>query len=134
MKNSTKRFALGTIFAAAAGYVAGILTAPKSGKETRKEIKDTAEKTISETEKQLKKLHTELSDLLLQAKARAEKLTGKAKEEMDIAVKTTHMVKEKAREILSAVHEGDAEDKDLKKAVQDSQKAIDHLKSYLSKR
>ena|ERR1044072_344392 len=134
MKNTTKRFALGTLFAAAAGYVAGILTAPKSGRETRKDIKETAEKTISETEKQLKKLHTELSELLIQAKSRGEKLTGKAREEMDVAVKTTHIVKEKAREILSAVHEGDADDKDLKKAVQESQKAIDHLKSFLAKR
>lgn len=134
MKNTTKRFAVGTLLAAAAGYLAGILTAPKSGKETRQDIKDATEKTIQETEKQLKKLHTELSDLLLQAKAKAEKLSGKAKEEMDLVVKNTHMVKEKAREILSAVHEGDADDKDLKKAVQDSQKAIDHLKTYLSKR
>ena len=134
MKNTTKRFAVGTLLAAAAGYVAGILTAPKSGKETRQDIKETTEKTIQETEKQLKKLHTELSDLLLQAKTRAEKLSGKAKEEMDMAVKATHTVKEKAREILSAVHEGDADDKDLQKAIKDSQKAIDHLKTFLAKR
>jgi gas vesicle protein len=134
MKKTTKRFAVGTIVAAAAGYLAGILTAPKSGKETRQDIRETAEKTVQETEKQLKKLHTELSDLLLQAKSKADHLSGKAKEEMDVVVKNTHMIKEKAREILSAVHEGDADDKDLKKAVQDSQKAIEHLKSYLAKR
>lgn len=134
MKKSTKRFAVGTLLAAATGYLAGILTAPKSGRETRKDIKETAEKTITETEKQLKRLHTELSDLLLQAKTRAEKLSGQAKEEFDMVVKTTHTVKEKAREILSAVHEGDADDKDLQKAIKDSQKAIDHLKSFLAKR
>ena len=50
------------------GYLAGILTAPKSGKETREDIKDTAVKTYSEAEKQLKKLHTELNDVLAEAK------------------------------------------------------------------
>ena len=34
---------LTVIGAAAAGYVAGLLTAPKSGKETRKEIKTKAQ-------------------------------------------------------------------------------------------
>lgn len=133
MKNSTKRFALGTIFAAAAGYLAGILTAPKSGKETRQEIKDTASKSISEAEKQLKKLHTEINELLARAKEQADKASGKAKSELEAAIESTKKVKEKAREILSAVHEGDTEDKDLKKAIDEANKAIDHLKSYLNK-
>jgi len=58
MNKSTKRLALGTVFAAAVGYLTGILTAPKSGKETRKDIKDAAEHGMAEAEKQLKKLHT----------------------------------------------------------------------------
>ena len=41
--------------------------------------------------------------------------------------------KEKARDILSALHDGDANDKDLKKAVNDVNKAISHLKAYLAK-
>jgi gas vesicle protein len=134
MKSSTKRFAVGTLVAAAAGYVTGILTAPKSGKETRQDIKDTTEKTVREAEKQLKKLHTELSDVLGQAKEHAEKLKGQARTEFETVVKTAHTTKEKARQILSAVHEGDATDKDLQKAVKDAQKAVDHLKSFLVKR
>ena len=39
---SKGKFALGALFGAAAGFVAGILTAPKSGKETREDIKRTA--------------------------------------------------------------------------------------------
>jgi gas vesicle protein len=38
-----KRLAIGALFGAAVGVVAGILTAPKSGKETRQDIKDKAE-------------------------------------------------------------------------------------------
>lgn len=133
MKNSTKRFALTTIIAAAAGYLAGILTAPKSGKETRKEIKDTAVKGISEAEKQLKRLHTELNDLMGQVKEGAEKAKGVAKKDFDAAMDFTKQAKDKAREVLSAVHEGDADDKDLKAAVQEAQKAVDHLKTFLKR-
>ena len=36
-------FLLGTVVAAAAGIVAGVLTAPKSGKETRADLRATAQ-------------------------------------------------------------------------------------------
>ena len=134
MKHTTKRFALGTLVAAVSGYVAGVLTAPKSGKETRKDIKDAAVKGKSEAEKQLKKLHTELGDVIDQAKTRADQAKGKVKGELDSAIDVTKAAKEKVREILSAVHEGDAEDKELKKAIAEAAKAVDHLKTYLTKR
>lgn len=37
---SKNKFAIGALIGAAAGLVAGILTAPKSGKETRQDIAD----------------------------------------------------------------------------------------------
>jgi gas vesicle protein len=133
MNKSTKRIALGAIIAAAGGYLAGILTAPKSGKETRGDIKDAAVATTAELEKRLKALHTELDNLLAQAKKQSNNLSGKAKDEVDKVVKTANVSKQKARELLSAIHEGDAEDKDLQKAIKDSLTAIDHLKAYLKK-
>lgn len=133
MKKNTKRIAVGTVVAAAAGYVAGILTAPKSGKETRKDIKDTTVKGITIAEKELKQLHTELNDLLRKTKDQTDKLSGRAKEEFDSAVEASKQAKEKARVILSAIHEGDADDKDLKKAIGEAKKATEHLKSYLTK-
>ena len=42
---------LAVIGAAAAGFAAGILTAPKSGKETRKDLKKKAGKLKSDAEK-----------------------------------------------------------------------------------
>lgn len=42
---------LAVIGAAAAGFAAGILTAPKSGKETRKDLKKKAVKLKADTEK-----------------------------------------------------------------------------------
>jgi gas vesicle protein len=128
-----KKFALGTLFAAAAGYIAGILTAPKSGKETREDIKETAVKGKTEAEKQLKKLHTELNTVLGQAKEQADTFKGKAREDFEVAVQRTQSMKDKAREMLSAFHEGDADDKDLRKAIDDANKAIEHLRKYLTK-
>ena len=133
MKDAGKKLAIGTILAAAAGYIAGILTAPKSGKETRADIKEAAEHGLSEAEKQLKKLHTELNSVIAEAKAKASALKGKTQEELDKAVSAAMVVKEKARELLSAVHEGDADDKDLKKAISEANKALEHLKTFLQK-
>jgi gas vesicle protein len=134
MSKNAKKFAVGALLAAAAGYVAGILTAPKSGKETREDIKEGVEHGVAEAEKQLKKLHTELNQLMDEARSRASEYKGKAQVEMEKAVEAAKVVKEKTRELLSAVHEGDAEDRDLKKAVSEATKAVDHLKTYLKKR
>lgn len=128
-----KKFAVGTVIAAAAGYVAGILTAPKSGKETRQDIKETAVKGKTEAEKQLKKLHTELNTVINKAKDEAATVKGKAREELDAVISKSFAVKEKAREVLSSVHEGSADDKDLKKAIEDANKSLEHLKKYLTK-
>lgn len=133
MNKSTKRWALGAFFAAIAGYITGILTAPKSGKETREDIKDAAEHGMAEAEKQLKKLHTQLASLLNEAKEKATTLQGTAQKELQAAIEKTNIAKEKARQLLSALHEGGAEDKDLRKAIEEANKAIEHLRGYLKK-
>src|SRR6266446_3496767 len=83
MKKNSKRFAIGTLAAVAMGYLIGILTAPKSGRETREDIKDTAVKSMNVAEKELKKLHTQLAELLVQAREQLTKLSGKAKSELE---------------------------------------------------
>ncbi|MEO7364397.1 MAG: YtxH domain-containing protein [Candidatus Saccharimonadales bacterium] len=45
---TTKKLAIGAAIAGAAGYLAGVLTAPKSGKATRDDIKDATQRGISE--------------------------------------------------------------------------------------
>jgi gas vesicle protein len=132
MKKSSK-WALGAILAGIAGYIAGILTAPKSGKETREDIKEGVEHGMAEAEKKLKKLHTQMSDLLGEAKTKATTLKGNAQTDLQAAIEKTATAKEKARLLLSALHEGGAEDKDLKKAIDEANKAIEHLKVYLKK-
>ncbi len=133
MKKSTKKIAIGTVVAAGAGYLAGILTAPKSGKETRKDIKINTEKGIAAAEKILKKSYSQLSEASTKAKVQVKKLSGKAKKDLEVAIDFADKAKKKAGEILSDVHEGKTEDKHLQKALDESQKAFENLKAYLKK-
>lgn len=130
-KKHSGRWAIGTLVAAGIGYLAGILTAPKSGRETRKDIKKAANKAVAESEKKLKELHSDLDKLIANGKKQASTASTKAKAELNKAISKAQAAKDKARGILSAVHEGEAADKDLDKAVKDAKAALDHLKQYL---
>jgi gas vesicle protein len=124
-KNKGRNLALGTVLVALAGYVAGILTAPKSGKETRKDIQKKAAQAKSEAEKKLKALHSELNDLISSGKKKAGDAKATAKSELSDALQKAQIAKDKAREMLSAIHEGDADDKDLQKAINEVNSAIE---------
>lgn len=133
-RNSTiKTVAVVGAVAGIAGYVAGLLTAPKSGKETRGDIKKAANESIARAERELKKLNGELSKLISEAKVRGDKLGSRAKGELNDLVAKAKDSKEKVREVISAIHQGDADDRDLKNAVNDAKTAIDHLGTYLKK-
>lgn len=132
MIKKSKALALG-VAVAAAGYVTGILTAPKSGKETRADIKNTANKAMVNAEKQLKKLHSELNDLIQKGDEATKKAKGKASKELQDALEKAKSAKQKSREILSALHDGDAKDPNLQKALKDVKKAKKNLVKYLKK-
>jgi gas vesicle protein len=128
-----KKFAIGAGIAALAGYLAGILTAPQSGSETREDIKSAAKTGMSEAETQLKKINTELSVLLTEAKGQTSNFGSRASKEVEELMARAKVAKEKARQVLSAIHEGDADDEDLKRAVEEANAAVKHLRSYLKK-
>jgi gas vesicle protein len=125
-----KRLALGTTIAATAGYVAGLLTAPKSGRETREDLRDTVDSSRTKVEKQLKDLHTELGSLIDKASSEGEALGWRARRELRDLTDQASDTKQKLREVLSAIHDGDADDKDLGKALKEAHKAVDHLKKF----
>jgi gas vesicle protein len=125
--------ALGTILVAGAGYIAGILTAPKSGRQTRKDIRTAARKAKVEAERNLKRANRELGQLLDEVGAKAKTVGGKAAEELNKVKDQAEKVRQKSREILSAIHEGEADDDELQRVVNDVKQAVKHLKSYLGK-
>lgn len=133
MSKDGRKVAVGALIAAGVGYAAGLLTAPKSGKDTRKDIQGAAAAAKAQAEKSLKGLHSELAELVETGKHKAKDVKDLARKDLEAAVTKGQHAKEKVREILSALHEGDADDKDLKKAVTEATKAVEHLKKYVGK-
>lgn len=133
MNKRTGKFALGTILAAVAGYFAGILSAPKSGKETREDIKKSAQNTIYETEKRLKLVHTELTKNIDEVTEKVATLADSAQKEAKSLMDAADKAKEKVRIALSSVHDGEVSDEDLQKAIEEAEKSIKYLKNYLKK-
>jgi gas vesicle protein len=133
MRKRSSNVAVGAALVGVAGYVIGLLTAPKSGKETRKDIQTAAIKAKKEAEARLKDLHKELDDVLETGKTKAKDFTAERREQYDQALDRARAAKAKARELLSAIHEGDAEDKDLKNAIDEVAQAIAHVKTFLKK-
>ncbi len=132
-RRNMKRLAVGSTIAATAGYLAGILTAPKSGKDTRADIKNAADKSIARAEKELKKLHTDLDKAIKDAAVATKQASTKAKQEIKELVSKANDAKEKARQVLSAIHEGEADDQDLNKAIKQANTSLKNLRNYLKK-
>ena len=72
---SKGKFALGALFGAAVGVIAGILTAPKSGKETRAELKVKAEQAKQKADQ-----------AMVDAREKGEKVYGDVRDRADTAL------------------------------------------------
>jgi gas vesicle protein len=131
--NTGKKIAIGAAVAGVAGFVTGILTAPKSGKETRKDIKNTANNVKREAEKKLKELSAELTDLIGKGQKLAKEQGSKAKAGLDIALKQAQDAQLKVKVVISALKSGETDEPELKKAIAEAKKARDELVKYFKK-
>jgi gas vesicle protein len=133
MAKVVRTIAIGAAIAGAAGYVAGILTSPKSGQRNRKDLKKVAHSNFRDAEKQLKGLHTELGKLVDDVSSNGTKLSKDRQKDLKKLMDKAGDSKQKVREVLSAIHEGDADDSDLKKAITDAKRAVSHLRDFITK-
>ena len=134
MSKRTRNVAVLGAVGIAAGYLAGILTARKSGKETRRDIINASVKAKGEAEKTIKKLNSDLSDLIEQAEKTMKGAKADVKAGLKSAIDRGSLAKKGAREMLSALHEGEAVDQDLNNAISDAQSSVKNLKAYLAKK
>lgn len=129
MKKS--KIALSTIIAAILGVIVGLLTAPKSGKETREDIARTSNAAKSKLEKKLKSAYTELELLI----GKTGKNIGKKKDDASKLagekLEAAKLVQTRLKAALSAVRNGEADDKELDDAVKEAHDSIRKLKNYL---
>jgi len=134
-KDNVKKVVIGTGIAAAAGYVAGILTAPKSGKDTREDIKRTTKEELDSADKKLKALHSEINELIANFKEDKFGLTGRNAKKFEEALDKAKEAREKLSTVMDAVKKGGSkEDKDLDQAIKEAEKAIEHAKVFLLKK
>lgn len=75
---SKGKFALGAVIGAAIGAVAAFLTAPKSGKETREDLKKKVSTIKSETEKTAKEVKKQAETVKKEVEVKAEDLRKRA--------------------------------------------------------
>jgi len=130
-ENTAKKVAVGSAIAGAVGYLAGILTAPKSGKETRGDLVDKAGDVKDSAEDQLASLNEELKELIKSTKVKTVSLSSTARAEFNEAVMHAKDAQNKATQVLKAVKNGEANDPDLNKAVKQSKQAVKNLAKYL---
>ncbi len=126
-----RKIAISAVVAGVAGYVTGLLTAPKSGEDTRKDIAGKASDIKEEVVDQLKDLQLELEDLIADAKEKTVGLGAKAKEELSEAVAKAKDAKDKVGVLIKSAKAGEADDPELNRAIRQARAAAKNLSKYL---
>jgi gas vesicle protein len=125
-----RKVALGSTIAGLAGYLVGILTAPKSGKQSREDIAGKAEDMKDNAEGQLLDLNEELKELIKTTKVKTVALSSTARAEFNEAVVKAKDAQNKATQVLKAAKSGEASDPDLNKAVKQARMALKNLSKF----
>ena len=126
-----RKIAIGAAIAGLFGYLTGILTAPKSGKQTLADIAKKAGDIITKAEIELAELQVELKDIIKAVKNKSVALSAKARAEFNEAVIIAKDAHNKAASVLKAVKAGQAEDPELNKALKQARAASKNLAKYL---
>lgn len=129
--NKTGKLAVGALIGGLVGYVTGIMTAPKSGKQTREDIVGKAESVKEGAEGQLQDVLDELNGTIDKVKAKSLALSSKARTEYDETLVKAKDAQNKASQVLKAVKAGEASDPELNKAVKQARLAAKNLAKYL---
>jgi gas vesicle protein len=129
--NTAQKFAVGAALAGAVGYVAGVLTAPKSGKDTRQDMMNKAGDAKGSAEDQLEKAQAEVAEMVKTAKSKTLALSAKAREEYDESLVKAKDASNKAASVLKAYKAGESDDPELNKAIKQLKQAQKNLSKYL---
>jgi gas vesicle protein len=129
-----KGLAIGAAIGAVVGVVTGILFAPKSGKETREDIKVAAHKAKEKFLAESDKIHEELSELIKNveelAREKGSLLADKVKVALAEAKTAKKDLSEKAKQLKAGK---DTSDKDLQTALEKAREAQAALAKFLKK-
>jgi gas vesicle protein len=121
--NSGKGFVKGTIIGAALGALAGLLLAPKSGKETQDDIKRKVKGTYQDVQTQLRTMSDEVGGRVDSLKSAAKELKGEAREESQELIRRAEVLKQDLRIASTNLAESGAQTKET--AVKQVQHLLD---------
>ncbi len=96
---SKGKVVLGTMFGAVAGFVAGVLTAPKSGKQTRADVKDAAKKAKDTVVEDITKARA-------MGEEKAQELKTKAEGVVEDVTEKAHDLKARTEQAVDAAKKG----------------------------
>ncbi|MDZ7270933.1 MAG: YtxH domain-containing protein [candidate division KSB1 bacterium] len=103
MNKETGAFVKGLLIGGAVGAILALLYAPKSGKETREDIKRRTEEFLEEADRELAELKRRAANLVSQGRRKAEELAEEAEERVE---KTKGAIAEKTGRLRRAVEAG----------------------------
>ena len=126
-----RKIAIGATLAGIGGYLAGILTAPKSGRETRDDISDKVDEIGFEAERQLRIAQNDLSIVIKEAQSKTVSLGSQARVEFNEALIRAREASSKTKTLLQAAKAGKAEDPELNKAIKQAKAAAKNLGKFL---
>lgn len=106
-------FLKGTIIGAAIGALAGILLAPKSGKETQDDIKRKVKGTYADIQRRLEKMSDEVGGRVDSLKEAARDLKGEAREESQELIRRAEVLKQDLRVSASNLADSGVQTKDV---------------------
>jgi gas vesicle protein len=92
-----RTFWKGTFFGALVGAAAGVLLAPKSGKQTREEIKGKVKGTYQDIQLRLENMSDEVSGRVDSLREAAKDLKGEAREESQELIRRAEVLKQDLR-------------------------------------
>ena len=110
-------FVKGTIIGMVVGAVAGLLLAPKSGKETQEDIKRKVRGTYQDITDQLRRMSEEMSGRVDSLKEAAKDLKGEARQESQELIRRAEVLKQDLRISATNLAKNGAQTKDA--AVKD---------------
>ena len=126
-----RKIAVGSALAATIGYFVGILTAPKSGKETRADIASTADEVKFDIEAQLKQAEGELARVVKEAQTKSIALGAQAREEFNEALIRAKDAQAKTKTMIKGFKAGSSEDPELNRALKQAKQAKKNLSKFL---
>ena len=132
-KREKKGLALGAIVGAVVGVITGILFAPKSGKETRQDIKEATSKAAEKLSAEAHKIQEEALELIAKAEVRLKSLKGATLAKVNQHIDEVKHTSENVKSVAKAFKSGKSSDKDLDEAIKQAKAARDALKTFLKK-